>query len=109
MRATWALDQWCAILAVLGFARRLRPATARLRYLTQAVFPVYILHQTLIIVISRPRRGCRPARGPLLVLATFALSSPATSSSGGSDLRPLFGLKATSRCTTTSWIASPPR
>ena len=99
MRATWGLDQWCAILAVLGFARRLAPGDGPvLRYLTQAVFPVYILHQTLIIVISRlllPLELAPLFEGPLLVLATFALSF------AGYELirrvrllRPLFGLKA---------------
>lgn len=102
MRAVWGLDQWCAIVAVLGFARRLSPGDGPvLRYLTQAVFPVYILHQTLIIVLSRPLLRLElPAwqEGPLLVAATFALAF------GGYELirrsgplRPLFGLRATPR------------
>ena len=54
----YSLQQWCAIVAVLGFARLHlnRDNTAR-RYLTQAVFPLYILHQTLIILLARSLRG----------------------------------------------------
>ena len=70
--------------------------SAALRYLTQAVFPVYILHQTVIVVLAHNLQplGLRPAaEGPLLVLTTFALCL------GGFELvrrvgwlRPLFGL-----------------
>jgi glucan biosynthesis protein C len=47
----WALDQWVWILMLLGFARRLMnvDSPAR-RYLTDAVFPFYIIHQTVIVV-----------------------------------------------------------
>jgi glucan biosynthesis protein C len=46
----YAAYQWCSIVAILGFGRRWlnRDAPAR-RYLTDAVFPFYILHQTAII------------------------------------------------------------
>lgn len=97
-RVLWAVQQWCAILAVLGFARRLRPGDSpALRYLAQAVFPVYILHQTLTIVIAWQLRplGLAPAvEGPLLVLGTFTgcfLGYELVRRSG--VLRPLFGLK----------------
>src|SRR5690606_6425272 len=70
--------QWAAIVAVLGFARRLAPADSRLlRYLSGAVFTVYILHQTIIVVLSQALRplALPPAlEGVLLVVATFALS-----------------------------------
>lgn len=99
MRMAWGLDQWCAIMAVLGFARRLAPGDGPvLRYLVPAVFPVYILHQTVIVVAAWQLRplGLAPAlEGPLLVLLTFAACF------GGYEvirrvapLRPLFGLKA---------------
>lgn len=101
-RVCWAAFQWSAIVAIFGYARRItfrdRPA---LRYLREAVFPVYILHQTLIIVLAHNLQpfGLRPAvEGPLLVAATFALSF------AGFEvvrrvrwLRPLFGLKASER------------
>jgi surface polysaccharide O-acyltransferase-like enzyme len=97
-RAVWAMFQWSAIAAILGFARGIAfRDSAALRYLREAVFPVYILHQTLIVVLAHNAQplGLRPAiEGPLLVLATFALSF------AGFELvrrvrwlRPLFGLK----------------
>jgi len=50
----YCIQQWCAIVAVLGWGRRyLDRDNAARRYLTQAVFPVYILHQTLIILLAR--------------------------------------------------------
>src|SRR5262249_22917633 len=41
--------QWLCIVAVLGFARRwLNRDSAARRYLTDAIFPYYIVHQTAI-------------------------------------------------------------
>ena len=77
-RALWGLNQWAAIVAVLGFARRMAPTDGPLlRYLGSAVFTVYILHQTIIIVLSRmllPLSMPPWAEGPLLVAATLLLS-----------------------------------
>lgn len=98
MRLMWGLNQWSAIVAILGFARRLAPGDSpALRYLGQAIFPVYILHQTLIVVLAhnlKPLRLPVAVEGPLLVATTFALAF------GGYELirripplRPLFGLK----------------
>jgi surface polysaccharide O-acyltransferase-like enzyme len=100
-RVLYAAVQWCAIVAALGFACRHWDRDHPWRnYLVDAVFPVYILHQTLIILLSRALLplGWRPwAEGPVLVLATFALSL------AGYELvrrvgilRPWFGLKARS-------------
>lgn len=49
-RATLA---WCAILGLLGFAQSHlhRDSQAR-RYLTEAIFPFYIVHQTIIIAVG---------------------------------------------------------
>jgi glucan biosynthesis protein C len=96
-RLCWGLDQWSAIVAVLGFARRLAPGDSPLlRYLGAAVFPVYILHQTLIVVLSqwlRPLDLAPVVEGPLLVLATLALSFGAYALIRITPpLRPLFGL-----------------
>lgn len=96
-RAVWAMFQWSAIAAILGFARGMAfRDTATLRYLRDAVFPVYILHQTITVVVAHNLQplGLQPAlEGPLLVLATFGLSF------AGFEivrrmrwLRPLFGL-----------------
>ncbi len=106
-RALWALQQWCAILAVLGFARRLRPSSSpALRYLSEAVFPIYILHQTLIIVIAWQLQplGLNPAvEAPVLVLATLAGCFAGFELVRRINLlRPLFGLKRRPVATRTS-------
>lgn len=98
MRAVWGLDQWCAIVAVLGFARHWNPGDSRaLRYLVPAVFPVYILHQTIIVVVAHNLKplGLTPAvEGPLLVLMTFVLAFGLYEVIRRVGwLRPLFGLK----------------
>ena len=98
LRVAWAVDQWCAIAAAFGFAYRFRHAdSAVLRYLAPAVFPVYILHQTVIVVLAHNAKplGLPPLlEGPLLLQLTFAACF------GGYEivrrvplLRPLFGLK----------------
>jgi surface polysaccharide O-acyltransferase-like enzyme len=98
-RVVWAVFQWTIIAAIFGFVRGIAFADSpALRYLREAVFPVYILHQTIIVVLAHNAQplGLRPVvEGPLLVLATFALSF------AGFELvrrvrwlRPLFGLKA---------------
>jgi glucan biosynthesis protein C len=78
MRVVYATMQWCALLAVIGFARRhLDHDHAWRRYLTDAVFPVYILHQTLIVLIAmalRPAAWPAWLEGPVLIAATFVLS-----------------------------------
>lgn len=52
-RFAYAVEQWAMILAILGFARRhLNRSTPLLRYLSVGVFPFYIIHQTLIVVIG---------------------------------------------------------
>lgn len=77
-RVAWGVNQWTAIVAVLGFARRLAPGDSPLlRYLGAAVFTVYILHQTIIVVLSQallPLALPPLVEGPLLVVATLALS-----------------------------------
>ena len=97
MRALYAAEQWLAIVAVLGFARRhLNRDNAARRYLTTAIFPVYILHQTVIVVAAHALKpvGLSPAtEGALLVLVTAAtclLGYEAIRRVG--LLRPLFGL-----------------
>ena len=119
-RGLWGLDQWASIVAILGWARHwVTGDSPALRYLSAAVFPVYILHQTLIVALAhwaKPLALVPAIEGPLLVLATF------TACFAGYEvirrvrwLRPLFGLKrlpaaqADSRCVTTSCTASPPR
>jgi glucan biosynthesis protein C len=48
-----AMHIWLLILAILGFAKRhLNFTNSFLRYTTQAVYPFYILHQTLIVAFG---------------------------------------------------------
>ena len=97
-RLAWGINQWASIAAILGFAHRLAPGDSlALRYLTQAVFPVYILHQTVIVVAAhnlKPLAIPPLLEGPLLIVLTFVACF------GGYEiirragwLRPLFGLK----------------
>ena len=53
MRLVYAVDQWAFIAAILGFgARWLIRGGPVLRYLSLAVFPMYIVHQTIIVVAA---------------------------------------------------------
>jgi hypothetical protein len=73
-RGVFGAEQWLAIVAVLGFARRhLTHDNAARRYLTAAIFPVYILHQTVIVVVAhslKPAHLDPGIEGVLLVLVT---------------------------------------
>jgi glucans biosynthesis protein C len=96
-RAIYGAEQWLAIAAVLGFAHRhLGFDSAARRYLTTAIFPVYILHQTVIVVFAhalKPAHLYAPVEGLLLVFATLAtcfLGYEVLRRLG--PLRPLFGL-----------------
>lgn len=96
-RAVWALMSWNAMLAACGFARQhLQRDNAARRYLTQAVFPVYILHQTLIVLLTQ---SLLPAKFPVLAEALLLISLTFVLSFTGFELvrrlpylRPLFGL-----------------
>ena len=98
LRLIWGINQWCAIAAMFGYAYRLRDVDSPvLRYLAPAVFPVYILHQTVIVALAhtaKPLALPPLLEGPLLVVLTFAACF------GGYELirrvpvlRPLFGLR----------------
>jgi len=90
--------QWLAIVVVLGFARRwLTRDSAVRRYLTDAIFPYYIVHQTAIIMIAHGLRGSGISTGAeaasivggtaAACVATFEIVRRVA------WLRPLFGLK----------------
>jgi hypothetical protein len=50
--------QWFCIVAILGFARRWLTADSSVRrYLTDAIFPYYIVHQTAIVMIAHALHG----------------------------------------------------
>jgi glucans biosynthesis protein C len=76
MRCVYSIDQWCAIVAILGFgAKHLTRGGPALRYLTRGVFPFYLVHQTLIVVMAYhlAKLGLPQAlEGAILVAATFA-------------------------------------
>ncbi|MEI8326462.1 MAG: acyltransferase family protein, partial [Betaproteobacteria bacterium] len=89
--------QWGALMAALGFARR------RLNFdhpwchrLTEAVFPVYILHQTFIIGLTQalaPLHWRPLIEGPVLLTMTFILSYAGYEAvRRHGPLRPWFGL-----------------
>jgi glucans biosynthesis protein C len=75
-RADYGINQWFAIAAILGFARRhLMHDNAARRYLTTAIFPVYILHQSVIVVVAhalKPAHLNPLVEGMLLVMVTGA-------------------------------------
>ena len=98
MRWTYAAIQWGAIAAILGFGGKHlafdRPA---LRYLTVAVFPLYILHQTITVVAGAylPRLQL-----PLGVEAVLLVAITFCGAFAGYELvrripllRPFFGLR----------------
>ena len=100
-RVVWAVNQWTSIAAILGFACHFAPGDSKaLRYLTPAVFPVYILHQTVIVVAAYNLRplDIKPLfEGPLLVVLTFAVCFGAYEIiRRAAWMRPLFGLRAKS-------------
>jgi len=98
-RFCWGLAQWTMIVAILGFAKNFAPGDSPARrYLSDAVFPVYILHQSLIVVMvhnAKPLELPPWLEGPALVVLTFALCFAGYEAIRRIRLlRPLFGLKA---------------
>jgi hypothetical protein len=99
IHTVYALFAWSAILAACGFARRRldEDGPAR-RYLAPAVFPVYILHQTLIVVLSHALKPLHIQPGLegmlLIVMTTVACFLGYEQVRRVAALRPLFGLGA---------------
>jgi surface polysaccharide O-acyltransferase-like enzyme len=97
MRTIYCLCQWTPILTVCGFGHRhLNFDSAKRRYLTEAVFPVYILHQTLIVTMAhwmKPIKLAPTIEGVFLIVLTFAISFGVFEVVRRiAVLRPLFGL-----------------
>lgn len=97
--AVFGVCTWSAILAACGFARRhLNRDHASRRYMIHAVFPFYIVHQTLIIALAfnlRPFKLPPAIEAPLIIASTllvcfiwFEIARRI------SFLRPVFGLSA---------------
>ena len=99
LHAVVAIYQWGALVAAFGFAKTHlnHDSTFRLR-LSEAVFPVYVLHQTVIIVASQwllPAGLAPVSEGLILILAAFAFSYCGYAIVRRTNLlRPWFGLKA---------------
>ena len=81
MRAVYALDQWAFIVAILGFgARWLNRGGPVLRYLSVGVFPFYIAHQTVTVVVGHhlAKLGLPVAVEAGVLIAATALGCLAT-------------------------------
>jgi hypothetical protein len=92
------LQAWTLILALFGLARKhLRHDNTARRYLTDAIFPFYIIHQTTIVVAGHYLNQAQLPVGieaPLLIAITVAscwIGYEIVRRIG--ILRPLFGLK----------------
>jgi hypothetical protein len=97
-QAAIAVQTWCALVAAFGFARRHLDVDARPRaLLTEAVFPLYLVHQTVIVVGSQLMLplGWRPRlEGPMLIVATVAIGFAVHGLVRRlGPLRPWFGLR----------------
>lgn len=93
-----AIFVWCALVAAFGFAKKQLDFDHPWRLpLVEAVFPVYILHQTLIILASQlllPLRWPPALEAPVIIVATFTLSYAGyLLVRRRAALRPWFGLR----------------
>lgn len=109
-RVAYAACEWCAIVAACGFAHHhLQFDSDKRRYLAQAVFPVYILHQTLIVVFAhymKPMRFQPGVEALLLVVLTLTVSFGVLELVRRVNvLRPLFGLAPLPRQGALTWAA----
>jgi glucans biosynthesis protein C len=98
VRVCYGVNQWCSLIALMGFASRhwSRAAGPARSYLSEAVFPVYLVHQTLIVILAfyLARAGLPVGVEALLLVAgvfagsvgVYFLVRPVP------WLRPLFGL-----------------
>jgi peptidoglycan/LPS O-acetylase OafA/YrhL len=64
-----AVAGWCFVVALLGFAReRVARSGPGLRYLAESAFPIYVLHQPVVVVL-----GAAVVLLPLGIAAKFVL------------------------------------
>lgn len=98
MRFVYGADQWAAIVAILGFgARHLNRGHPALGYLTQAAFPYYIIHQTVIVAGGHHLARLNLPQGleaaMLIGVTVLACALTYEGVRRAPLLRPLFGLK----------------
>ena len=98
MRFVYAINQWTAIAAIFGFGSIHLNRTGRgIRYFTDAVFPFYIVHQTLIVVVghelAKPRLPVALESGGLFAATILGCFTTYEIVRRVPLLRPLFGLK----------------
>ena len=101
-RLARSIQAWGAVIALLGFARlRLHKDGPARRYLTDAIFPFYIAHQTIIVLAGHALRplGLGAATEFALIAAATVAGCFATYEVGKRIgwLRPLLGLKPLAR------------
>jgi surface polysaccharide O-acyltransferase-like enzyme len=97
MRLVFAVDQWAAVVAILGFgARHLTLDSRLLRTLTEAVFPFYIVHQTIIVAAGHHLKplglSALPEAALLLAITIAGCWLTYDITRRVAPLRPLFGL-----------------
>jgi len=97
-RSVRATNQWCSIMAILGFGRLwLNHDGAARRYLTDAIFPFYIVHQTAIVVYAHNLQMLKLSieiEAVVMIVATISTCFISYEIVRRiSWLRPLFGLK----------------
>lgn len=75
-RGVREMQAWCAILAAIGFAHKyLANADGPIRrMLTQAIFPFYLIHQTIIVVVGH---YLDPLQWPLWLEGTVLIAATA--------------------------------
>ena len=101
--AVFALFQWTAIAALLAYGScYLRRADGPvLRYLTEAIFPCYLAHQTILVAVVflvKPWGWSGPAEAATFLLVTLAGSVAVYELVRRMDLlRPFWGLKLADR------------
>jgi peptidoglycan/LPS O-acetylase OafA/YrhL len=74
MVSDYGIDQWAWVAAAFGYARRYlagRDGPAR-RYLTEAIFPYYIVHQTVIVMVAY---RLAPLHLPLITEAAILIAA----------------------------------
>ena len=103
-----ATNRWSWVLALLGFAAvHLSKPGKHLNYLNEAVYPYYILHQTIIVVAGYELTELKlgPVLEPLLLIVATVMGCGLLHEyiiRRSSLLRPLFGLKSMPKSTTNA-------